>query len=350
MMAPHSPESKMEATHYRAVQITAKAQFELVERKVTEPPPGFVRIRVEACGICHTDVLTVEGLFPGIRFPRVPGHEVIGRIDALGEGVPDWKVGQRVAVGYLGGPCFRCEPCRRGDFVNCLNQSITGVSYDGGYAEVMFAREHALSKVPDELSTTEAAPLICAGLTTFNALRHSCACAGDLVAVQGIGGLGHLGIQYARAMGFRVVAIARGAEKAPVARSLGAHFYIDAEAEDTVNRLQRLGGAKLMLATGTSGHSMANLLSGLAQRGEMIVLGVGNDPIDVPTAALVLASRSLHGCLTGTAIDGEDTFAFSVLENVRPLVEAVPLEKAAAAYSRMLSGKARFRMVLVTGQ
>ena len=335
---------------YRAVQVSTKGQFTLVEREVTAPLPGFVRIRVEACGVCHTDAVTVEGLVPGMKYPRVPGHEVIGRIDALGEGVSDWTTGQRVAVGYLGGPCFRCQPCRRGDFVNCLNQSITGVTYDGGYAEVMFAREHALSKVPDELSTTEAAPLICAGLTTFNALRHSCARAGDLVAVQGIGGLGHLGIQYARAMGFRVAAITRGAAKAPIARSLGAHAYIDTEAEDAVAHLQSLGGAKVILATGTSGHSMANLFAGLARRGEMIVVGVGNDPIDVPNAALVLASRSIHGSLTGTAIDGEDTFTFSVLGNVRPLVEVVPLEQAAVAYSRMMSGDARFRMVLVTGQ
>jgi propanol-preferring alcohol dehydrogenase len=340
----------MHTKRYRAVQVGAPGQFELVERAVTEPPPGKVRITVEACGVCHTDALTVEHLIPGIEYPRVPGHEVIGRIDAVGEGVKDWTIGQRVAVGYLGGPCFRCQQCRRGDFVTCLNQGITGTSYDGGYAEVMFAQEHALSRVPDELSTTEAAPLICAGLTTFNALRNSSARAGDLVAIQGIGGLGHLGIQFGRAMGFRVAAIARGPEKASLAQRLGAHNYIDSEAEDPVARLQSLGGAKVILATGTSGKAMSPLIAGLARRGQMIVVGVGSDPIEVPGAALVLASRSINGSLTGSAIDGEDALAFSVLGNVRPLIEVVPLEHAADAYRRMMAGKARFRMVLVTGQ
>jgi alcohol dehydrogenase, propanol-preferring len=340
----------MHTEHYRAVQVDAPGQFELVERAVTVPPAGKVRIRIEACGVCHTDALTVEHLVPGIEYPRVPGHEVIGRIDAVGEGVRDWMTGQRVAVGYLGGPCFRCQPCRRGDFVTCFNQGITGISYDGGYAEVMFAQEHALSRVPDELSTTEAAPLICAGLTTFNALRNSSARAGDLVAIQGIGGLGHLGIQFGRAMGFRIAAIARGPEKATLARRLGAHTYIDSEAEDPVARLQSMGGAKVILATGTSGKAMSLLIAGLARRGQMIVAGVGNDLIEVPGAALVLASRSINGSLTGSAIDGEDALAFSVLGNVRPLIEVVPLEHAADAYRRMMAGQARFRMVLVTGK
>ena len=335
---------------YRAIQVNAPGEFELVERAVTAPGRGKVRIRVEACGICHTDVLTVERVLPKGEYPRVPGHEVIGKIDALGEGVTAWTVGQRVAVGYLGGPCFRCKPCRRGDFVSCLNQAITGISYDGGYAEIMIADEHALAAVPEELSATDAAPLICAGLTTYNALRNSPARAGELVAIQGVGGLGHLGIQFARAMGFRVAAIARGSGKAPLARQLGAHHYIDSQKEDPVAALQALGGATVILATAANGNSMSPLIGGLASRGQMVVVGVGGDSIDVPGAQLVLSSRSIAGALTGSAIDGEDTLAFSVLGNIRPMVETVSLEQAADAYARMMRGEARFRMVLVTDQ
>jgi propanol-preferring alcohol dehydrogenase len=340
----------MKAGSYRAVQVSAPRKFELVERAVVPPPSGKVRIRVEACGVCHSDVLTVEGLFPNIVYPRVPGHEAVGKIDALGEGVEGWRVGQRVAVGYLGGPCFRCTPCRRGDFVSCLNQGISGVSHDGGYAEVMIANEHALAAVPDELSATEAAPLICAGITTYNALRNSPARPGDLVAIQGVGGLGHLGVQFARAMGFRVVAIERSTDRTDLARQLGAHHYINSEAEDPAAALQALGGATLILATAPSGKAMSPLIGGLIPRGRMVAVGVGVDSIDVDSAALVLSSRSVEGSLTGKAIDGEDTLAFSVLGKIRPLIETMPLEQAADAYARMMEGKARFRMVLVTGQ
>ena len=335
---------------YRAVQVTVPHKFDLVERQLTLPSPGKVRIRVEACGVCHSDVATVEGLFPDMVYPRVPGHEVVGKIDAVGDGVTGWRIGQRVAVGYLGGPCFHCTPCRRGDLVNCKNQGATGVSSDGGYAEIMIASEHSLASVPDELSSIDAAPLICAGLTTFNALRNSSARAGDLVAIQGIGGLGHLGVQFARAMGFRVVAVGRGTEKADLAKQLGAHHYIDSDSEDQVSALKALGGAVVILATASSGKSMSPLLSGLAPRGQLIVVGIGTDPIEVSAMELDFGSRSLVGALTGSAIDGEDTLAFSVLGNIRPMIESVPLEKASEAYARMMQGQARFRMVLVTGQ
>ena len=335
---------------YRAVQVSSPGKLELGERVLSDPPPGKVRIRVEACGVCHSDALTVEHRVPNLQYPRVPGHEAIGKIDALGEGVVDWSIGQRVAVGYLSGPCFRCIPCRRGDFVSCLNQGISGVTSDGGYAEVMTADQHALSAVPNELTATEAAPLICAGLTTFNALRNSPARAGDLVAVQGIGGLGHLGIQFARAMGFRVVAMARGSDKAVFAKQFGAHYYIDTLQEDPVLALQALGGATVILATAASGRAMSPLIGGLLPRGRMVAVGVGGDSIDVSGAQLVLASRSVQGALTGSAIDGEDALSFSVLGNVRPMIETVPLMQARAAYVRMMQGEARFRMVLVMGQ
>jgi propanol-preferring alcohol dehydrogenase len=334
---------------YRAVQVTAPRKFELVERPVAEPGPGMVRLRVEACGVCHSDVLTVEGLFPGITYPRVPGHEVIGKIDAMGDAVTGWKVGQRVAVGYLSGPCLRCQRCRRGDFVTCLNQGVSGTSSDGGYAEVMIANERALAAVPDELSSTEAAPLICAGLTTYNALRNSPARPGQLVAIHGVGGLGHLGIQFARAMGFRVAAIDRGKDKEPLAKKLGAHHYIDSQAENPVAALKGLGGASVILATAPSGKSMSTLVGALAPRGQMVVVGVGVDPIEISAAEIVTSPRSIQGALTGSAIDGEDTLSFSVLQKVRPMIETVPLEEAAKAYARMMEGKARFRMVLVTG-
>jgi alcohol dehydrogenase, propanol-preferring len=336
---------------YRAIQVNTPGKFEMVERTVTQPPPGKVRIRVEACGVCHTDSFTVEGLIPNMAYPRVPGHEVIGKIDGLGEGVSGWKLGQRVGVGYLGGPCFRCKPCRRGNFANCMNKNVSGATSDGGYAEVMIASEHGLSAVPDELSSTDAAPLICAGLTTYNALRNSPARAGDIVAIQGIGGLGHLGIQFARAMGFRVAAIERGTDKASLAQQLGAHHYIDSQREDPVAVLQALGGATVILATAPSGKSMSPLVGGLAPRGRMVVVGLGDDSIEVSGAALVFPiQRSIEGSLTGSAIDGEDTLSFSVLGKIRPMIETVPLEHAADAYARMMQGKARFRMVLVTSQ
>jgi len=340
----------MTAEMYRAVQVSALGQFELVERDVRPPPAGNVRIRVEACGICHSDVITVLGLFPNISYPRVPGHEVIGKIDALGDGVSSWNIGQRVGVGYLSGPDFQCVPCRRGDFVNCLNQAVTGVGSDGGYAEVMFASEHGLVAIPDELASRDAAPLVCAGVTTFNALRNSSARSGDLIAVQGIGGLGHLGIQFARSMGMRVAAIGRGPEKKDVALRLGAHTYIDTQQTDAAAALQALGGASVILATASSNKAAGQLVGGLAPRGTLVIAGVGGDgPVQISPGELVFSSRSITGALTGTTIDTEDTLSFSVLNDVRPIVEAVPLEDAAEAYGRMMRGEARFRMVLVTG-
>jgi len=340
----------MASKTYRAVQVTKPGKLELVERKVEEPSARHVRIRVEACGVCHSDAGTVEGQFPGIAYPRVPGHEVIGKIDALGDGVSGWKVGQRVGVGFLGGPCFVCKPCRHGKFVTCENQGVSGVSSDGGYAEIMIASEDGLSAVPDELSAAEAAPLLCAGLTTFNALRNSPARAGDLVAIHGIGGLGHLAVQYARAMGFRVVAIGRGADKAELAKKLGAHHYIDSDAQEPAAALKAMGAASVILATVPSGKAMSPLIGGLVPGGSLIAVGVAGDAIEVSTLDLVLGTRSVEGSLTGTAIDGEETLAFSVLGNIRPMIETVPLEKAPEAYARMMKGEARFRMVLLTGQ
>jgi D-arabinose 1-dehydrogenase-like Zn-dependent alcohol dehydrogenase len=337
------------AKTYRAVQVTKPGRLEVVEREVAAPPPGKVRIRVEACGVCHSDALTVEGLFPGVRYPRVPGHEVVGTIDALGEGVSGWKVGQRVGVGFLGGHCGRCSPCRRGDFVNCQNQPISGVADDGGYAEVMIADERALAAVPAELAPADAAPLLCAGVTTYNALRNSPARPGDLVAVQGIGGLGHLAVQFASRMGFRVAAVARGEEKQPLARQLGAHHYIDSQAGDPAAALQALGGASVILATVTSGKAMAALIGGLRARGRMIVVGASPDPIEVAPAQLLFGTRAVEGALTGSPLDSEDTLAFSVLEGIRPRIETAPLEAAAEAYGKMMRNEARFRMVLVTG-
>jgi alcohol dehydrogenase, propanol-preferring len=335
------------STTYRAAQVTKPGLIELVDREVVPPPPGKVRIRVEACGVCHSDSLTMERVFPNITYPRVPGHEAIGKIDAVGEGVRGWTIGQRVGVGYLGGPCFRCKPCRRGDFVNCLNQPVTGVSYDGGYAEVMIAGESGLVSVPDDLSAVEGAPLLCAGVTTYNALRNSPARPGDLVAVQGIGGLGHLGVQYARHMGFRVVAIGRGADNAHLAQRLGAAHYIDSKAEDPGDALQKLGGAAVILATAPSSKSMSPLIGGLAPRGRLVVVGVGgNEPMEVSAVQLVIGTRSIEGAVTGSTIDCEDTLGFSVLENVRPMIESMPLERAPEAFARMMSGDARFRVVL----
>ena len=335
---------------YRAMQASAVGKLELVTRPLIEPPPGSVRIRVEACGVCHSDVLAVEGVGTGLTFPRVPGHEVVGRIDAIGEAVDRWRPGQRVGVGFLGGYCGHCEPCRRGDFVNCQNQAVSGLHTDGGYAEVMIANERGLAAVPDGLAPADAAPLLCAGVTTFNALRNAPARPGDLVAVHGIGGLGHLGVQFARHMGFRVAAIARGADKAPLAAQLGAHHYIDSGAEDPAAALQTLGGASVILTTVPSGKAMSLLIGGLKAKGRMVVVGVGTDPIEADTAQLTFGTRGLQGSLTGSPIDEEDTLAFSVLQNIRPMIETMKLEQAAEAYGRMMRGDARFRMVLVMGQ
>jgi propanol-preferring alcohol dehydrogenase len=303
---------------------------------------------VEACGICHTDAATVTGTYPGLTLPRVPGHEVIGRIEALGAGVSRWKIGQRVGVGLIAGEDGVCESCRRGDMVNCQNPVVSGVTVDGGYAEVMIAEARGLASIPDELGSAEAAPLLCAGITTYNALRNAGLRGGDLVAVQGIGGLGHLGVQFARQMGFHTVAIGRGGDKEKLAKDLGAHVYIDTAVDDAAALLQRMGGAKAILATAPSGDAMGPLVSGLAARGKLIVVGVPQDRMQLDAFPLVFGGRSVYGSLTGTAIETEDALAFSVLENIRPMIETVPLEEAADAFARMMQGKARFRMVLVT--
>jgi alcohol dehydrogenase, propanol-preferring len=331
---------------YKAVGVSAPGTLRVVERSVSEPGTDQVRLRVEACGICHTNAATVTASYPGLALPRVPGHEVVGRIEAVGSGVAKWKIGQRVGVGFFGGEDGVCEPCRRGDIVNCQNPVIPGITADGGYAEVMIAEARGIASIPDELTSAETAPLLCAGITTYNALRNAGLRAGDLVAVQGIGGLGHLWIQFAKHMGFRTVAIGRGGEKEKLAEDLGANIYIDASAVDAATVLQRMGGAKAILATGTSGAAMAALVPGLSPRGKLIVVGVPQDPIQLSAVSLVFGGRSIYGSLTGTAIDNEDTLAFSVLENIRPMIETLPLEQAADAYTRMMQGKARFRMVL----
>jgi D-arabinose 1-dehydrogenase-like Zn-dependent alcohol dehydrogenase len=331
---------------YKAVEVSAPGTLRIVERPIPEPGAGQVRIRVEACGVCHTDAATVMGFYPGLTLPRVPGHEVIGRIEALGSDVSRWKIGQRVGVGLIAGEDGVCEPCRRGDTVNCQNPVTTGVTVDGGYAEVMIAEARGIASIPDELSSVEAAPLLCAGITTYNALRNAGLRGGDLVAVQGIGGLGHLGIQFARHMGFRTVAIGRGRDKEGLAKDLGAHIFIDAAASDAAAELQRMGGARAILATGTSGDAMGAIVSGVAVRGKLVVVGVPQDQIQLNAFPLVFGGRSIYGSITGTPIEIEDGLAFSVLENIRPMIETVPLEQAADAYARMMQGKARFRMVL----
>src|ERR1700680_1871685 len=314
------------AKTYKAVEVSAPGSLRVVERTIPEPGPGQVRIRVEACGICHTDAATVMGIYPGLSLPRVPGHEVVGRIEALGSGVSRWKIGQRVGVGLIAGEDGTCEPCRRGDTVNCQNPVVLGVTVDGGYAEVMIAESRAIASIPDELNSPEAAPLLCAGITTYNALRNAGLRGGDLVAVQGIGGLGHLGVQFARHLGFHTVAIGRGRDKEKLAKDLGAHVYIDGTVEDAAAVLQRMGGARAILATATSGDAMGPLVSGLAARGKLIVVGVPQEPIQLNAFPLVFGGRSIYGSLTGTPIDNEGTLAFSVLENIRPMIETVPLE------------------------
>ena len=331
---------------YKAVEVSEPGVLRVVERPISEPGPGQVRIRVEACGICHTDAATISGAYPGLTLPRVPGHEVVGRIEALGSGVSRWKIGQRVGVGLIAGEDGVCEPCRRGDTVNCQNPVVLGVTVDGGYAELMIAEARAIASIPDELSSAEAAPLLCAGITTYNALRNAGLRGGDLVAVQGIGGLGHLGVQFARRLGFHTVAIGRGSDKEKLAKDLGAHVYIDTALDDATAVLQRMGGARAILATAPSGDSMGPLVAALAVRGKLIVVGVPQDQIQLSAFPLVFGGRSVYGSLTGTAIEQEDTLAFSVLENIRPMIETAPLEQAADAYARMMQGKARFRMVL----
>jgi propanol-preferring alcohol dehydrogenase len=331
---------------YTAVEVSTPGVLRVVERTISEPAAGQVRIRVEACGVCHSDSGTVEGLFP-IEWPRVPGHEAVGRIDALGSGVQGWTVGQRVGVGFLGGPCGYCEFCRNGDLVNCRNQEFTGIHHDGGYAEVMLAKASGLISIPDGMSSVDAAPLLCAGLTTFNALRNSPAKAGDLVAILGIGGLGHLGVQYARRMGFEVAAIGRGSESAELAKKLGAHHYIDTAANDPAAALQALGGAKVILITASGGNTVATTFKGLRPGGVSIDVGVGPEPIQVTSMDLIFGERRLAGSLTGNPATGDATLRFSALSGVSAMIETVPLDQAAAAYAKMMAGKARFRMVLV---
>ena len=330
---------------YQAVHAVSPGKLELTRKPLVDPRPGYVRIRVQACGVCHSDAGTVEGVFP-IAWPRVPGHEAVGVIDMLGAGVEGWTVGQRVGVGFLGGSCGRCQQCRRGDLVSCLNQEFTGIQHDGGYAEVLIARASGLMSIPDELSAVDAAPLLCAGLTTFSALRNSPAKAGDLVGVLGIGGLGHLGVQYARHMGFEVAAIGRGADKAELAKKLGAHHYVDSTSVDPGQALRELGGAALVIATASGGKAVAQVVKGLRPRGRVITLGATPDPIEVSTSDLLFASRSIEGALTGDPATGDATLKFSVLTGVAAMIETMPLEDAADAYAKMMAGKARLRMVL----
>jgi D-arabinose 1-dehydrogenase-like Zn-dependent alcohol dehydrogenase len=335
----------------RVVQVTqANGPFELVEREIPEPAAGQVRIKVEACGICHSDSMTKEGTFPGIQYPRVPGHEVAGIVDAVGEGVVGWAEGQRVGVGWHGGYCGHCEPCRRGDFFACKWGQVTGITYDGGYADYMVAHSSALALLPEDLSAIEAGPLVCAGVTTFNSLRSSGAQPNEVVAVLGLGGLGHLGVQFAAKMGFKTVAIARGSDKEPLASQLGAHVYIDSQAQDVAAELVKMGGAKIILATVTNAEAMSAALGGLGTNGKLIVLGAPHEPLEVAAGMLIGGRRSVAGWYSGTSIDSQDTLSFSTLTGVRAMTEVYPLERAAEAYERMMSGKARFRVVLTTGQ
>jgi D-arabinose 1-dehydrogenase-like Zn-dependent alcohol dehydrogenase len=324
--------------------------LEVVEREISEPGVGQVRVKVEACGICHSDSMTKEGLWPGIHYPRVPGHEVVGTIDAIGDGVSGWTKGQRVGIGWHGGHCGYCDSCRRGDFVTCqVALQIPGIAYDGGYAEYMIAPSGALAQIPDGLSAVDAAPLMCAGVTTFNPLRNSGARPGDLVAILGIGGLGHLGIQFAAKMGFRTVAIARGMDKEALARKLGALSYIDSKTQDPSTELLKLGGARVILATATSGKAMTAVLGGLGVNGKLVIVGAADEALEVPAIPLILGRRSIMGWPSGSSIDSQDTLEFSALTGVRSMNEIFPLERAAEGYEHMMSGKARFRAVLTTG-
>ena len=334
----------------RVVQVAAPgAPFELVERELPSPGNGEVRIRVQACGVCHSDSFTKEGSFPGIRYPIVPGHEIAGRIDAVGPGAEPWRAGQRVGVGWHGGHCGRCDRCRRGDFVTCREGRIPGITFDGGYTDYMIAPTQALAPIPDELDSVAAAPLLCAGITTFNALRNSGARAGDLVAVLGIGGLGHLALQFASRMGFDTVAIARGKDKERLARTLGARRYLDSQADDVAAELAARGGARVILATVTSAKAMTAVIDGLAVNGKLLIVGAAAEPVEVSPLQLIGRRASIQGWPSGVAADSEETLSFSAFSEVRPMVETFPLEQAAAAYERMMSGAARFRVVLTMG-
>jgi D-arabinose 1-dehydrogenase-like Zn-dependent alcohol dehydrogenase len=331
----------------KAAQIAKPGgDFQIVEREIPRPEAGQVRIKVLACGVCHSDVFTKEGLWPGIQYPRVPGHEIVGFIDELGPGVSEWKQSRRVGVGWHGGHDNTCLSCRRGDFRNCSNLKVPGISYDGGYQQYMVAPMEALTTMPEGLADAEAAPLLCAGITTYNALRHSGALPGDLVAVLGIGGLGHLGIQFANKFGYKVAAVGRGSESATLAKKLGASVYIDNKETNPAEALQLLGGAQVILATAPSSKSMTELIDGLAPNGKLMVIGVTSDPIEVTPLQLINGSKSIQGWASGTPADEEDTLRFAELSGVRPMIETFPLEKAGEAYERMMSGKAQFRVVL----
>jgi D-arabinose 1-dehydrogenase-like Zn-dependent alcohol dehydrogenase len=334
----------------RAVQVPeAGGPFQLVEREIPEPGPGEARVRVEACGVCHSDSLAKDGAFPGVSFPVIPGHEVAGVLDAVGERVEGWTVGERVGVGWFGGNCGHCDACRRGDFIWCANSSIPGVTMDGGYADYLVVSATALARIPEDLSAADAAPLLCAGVTTYNALRHSGAHPGDLVAILGVGGLGHLGVQFAVRQGFETVAIARGRDKEPLARELGAHHYIDSTTEDVSARLLELGGAAVVLATVTSAGAMTATFGGLRPRGKLIIVGASIEPLTISPLEFIGGGKTITGHASGTSMDSQDTLAFSALSGIRPMIETLPLERAAEAYDRMMSGAARFRMVLTMG-
>ncbi len=334
----------------RAVQVKRpNSPLEMIERSIPEPGPRQARVKVQACGLCHSDSLTVMGVWPGIQYPRVPGHEVAGVIDAIGRDVPEWKAGQRVGVGWYGGHCGHCPSCRRGDFITCRNGQITGITMDGGYAEYVVVPFEALAAIPDSVPPVDAGPLMCAGITTFNSLRHSGARGGDLVAILGVGGLGHLGVQFAAHMGFETVAIARGEDKAPLAKQLGAHHYIDSQKENVAERLQALGGARVILATVTSADAMSAALPGLGIDGKFVILGAPPEPMPIHPMQMIGARNVIQGWPSGASIDSEDTLRFSSLTGVRPMTEVFPLERAAEAYDRMMSGKAKFRVVLTIG-
>ena len=336
----------------RSVQVTKpNGPFEIVDRDIPEPDKKQVLIKVQACGICHSDSFTKEGSFPGIQYPRVPGHEIAGIIDKVGNDVTRWKPGERVAVGWYGGHCGHCESCRRGDFITCKFAQVPGISYDGGYADYMIAPVETLASIPEKLSAIEAAPLMCAGITTYNALRNSGARTGDVVGILGMGGLGHLGIQFASKMGFNTIAIGRARDREEeLMMKLGARQYIDNRTQNVVEELNKLGGAKVVLATVPSGKAMTEILGGLAANGKLVIIGASDEPIEVPPALMILGRRSLIGWPAGTSIDSQDTLSFSVLSGVRSMNEVFPLERASEAYDHMMSGKAKFRCVLTTGK
>jgi D-arabinose 1-dehydrogenase-like Zn-dependent alcohol dehydrogenase len=338
------------STKMKAAQISkAGGDWELVERDISDPGPGQVRVKVEACGICHSDAVVKDGIWPGLQYPRVPGHEIAGRIDAIGDNVTAWTKGQRVGVGWHGGHCFVCEQCRRGDFTMCVNRKVTGIDFDGGYAEYLIGRAETLAAIPQELPAEEAGPFMCAGVTVFNALRNSGARAGDVVAVHGIGGLGHLGVQYARRMGFNTVAINRGRDKEDLARQLGAHHYIDATAQDVVVELQKIGGASVILATAPNAQAISGLVDGLAPSGKLLVPAAPAEPLSIGIFSLINKRSSVAGWYSGTAKDSQDTLEFSALSGVHPMIEKYQLDRVAEAYEQMHSGKVRFRVVLTMG-